>query len=95
MKSPQDCKTLSEVRSEIDRLDQTLIETISQRRAYVQAAARYKSSDSDVHALQRQEQMMAARRQWAEEAGVDPDMIASLFRLMVDHFVALELANPD
>ena len=91
MIEPKDCETLAEVRTEIDRLDQSLINTISRRQKYVHAAARFKRSENDVHAPERQRQMMAARRLWAETEGVDPDLIESLFRTMVDHFVSAEL----
>ena len=91
MIEPKDCQTLAEVRSEIDRLDQSLIKIISRRQEYAHAAARFKRSENDVHAPERQRQMMAARRLWAETEGVDPDLIESLFRTMVDHFVAAEL----
>ena len=91
MKEPKDCQTLAEVRSEIDRLDQLLINTIGRRQEYVHAAARFKRSDNEVHAHERQRQMMAARRLWAENKGVAPDLVESLFRTMVDHFVAAEL----
>ena len=91
MIEPKDCETLAEVRTEIDRLDQSLINTISRRQKYVHAAVRFKRSENDVHAPERQRQMMAARRLWAETEGVDPDLIESLFRTMVDHFVSAEL----
>ena len=92
MKAPQECQSLTEVRSEIDRLDQSMIRMVSQRREYVHAAMRFKRSESDVHAHERQRQMLAARRLWAENASLDPDMIEDLFRLMVDYFIAAELA---
>ena len=92
MKEPKDCQTLAEVRSEIDRLDQLLINTIGRRQEYVHAAAGFKRSDNEVHAHERQRQMMVARRLWAENKGVAPDLVESLFRTMVDHFVAAELA---
>ena len=91
MIEPKDCQTLAEVRSEIDRLDQSLINTISRRQEYVHAAAGFKRSDNEVHAHERQRQLMAARRLWAETEGLDPDLIESLFRTMIDHFVAAEL----
>ena len=92
MKSPQQCQTLAEVRSEIDRLDRAIVRTISQRRQYVHAASRFKRSADEVHAQERQRLMLAARRSWAQEEGVDPDLIQALFRQIVDHFVAAELA---
>ena len=91
MIEPKDCQTLAEVRSEIDRLDQSLIKIISRRQEYAHAAARFKRTDREVHAHDRQRQMMAVRRLWAETEGLDPDLIESLFRMMIDHFVAAEL----
>ena len=92
MKKPQDCKSLGEIRSQIDQLDRSLITTISRRQEYVHAAARFKRSEDQVHARDRQRSMLAARKQWAESAGVDPDLIEVLFRTIVDHFVRAEMA---
>lgn len=91
MKEPRDCKSLGEIRSQIDQLDRSLITAISCRQKYVHAAARFKRSEDQVHAHDRQRSMVAARRQWAESEGVDPDLIEALFRTMVDHFIRAEL----
>ena len=92
MKEPQDCETLDEIRLQIDRLDRSLITTIGRRQEYVHAAARFKRSQEQVHAHERQRSMVAARRLWAENEGVDPDLIEALFRTMVDHFIKAEMA---
>ncbi len=92
MPEPQDCKSLDEVRSEIDRLDFSLITTICRRQEFVYAASRFKSTEEEVHAQDRQREMLTARRQWAETEGVDPDLIEALFRTMVDHFIGAEMA---
>ena len=91
MIEPQNCKSLDEVRSEIDRLDRSLITTISRRQEYVHAAARFKRSQEQVHASERQRSMLAARRQWADLEGVDPDLIETLFCTMVAHFIKAEM----
>ena len=91
MPQPQDCQTLEEVRSEIDRLDKSIIEIISRRQEYVYAAAQFKSSAAEVHALERQRRMIESRRNWAESLGVDPDLAAKLFRTVVDHFIQEEM----
>lgn len=91
MIEPQDCESLDEVRSQIDQLDRSLIDAINRRRKYVHAAARFKRSEDQVHALDRQRSMLAARRQWAESEGVDPDLIEALFRTIVDHFIRAEM----
>ncbi len=92
MKSPAECRTIEEVRSEIDRIDRTIIEAIARRREYVHAVMQFKSSEDDVHAHERQRQMLATRREWAAEHALSPGMVEGLFRSMVDHFIAEELA---
>jgi len=92
MQTPDECRTIEEVRSEIDRIDRAIIETIAQRRAYVHAVMRFKRNEDDVHAHERQRQMLAVRRAWAEEHELSPELVEKLFRSMVDHFIAEELA---
>ena len=91
MKSPAECRTIEEVRSEIDRIDRGIIETLAQRREYVHAVVRFKQSTEDIHAHERQRQMYAVRRPWAEELAPSPELVEGLFRSMVNHFIAEEL----
>ena len=92
MKTPDECRTIEEVRSEIDRIDRAIIESIAQRRGYVHAVMQFKRSEDDVHAHERQRQMLAVRRAWAAEQGLSPDLVEGIFRSVVDHFIAEELA---
>ena len=62
MPQPQDCQSLEEVRTEIDRLDRSLIEIISKRQDYVHIAAQFKRNSAEVHAHDRQRSMIQARR---------------------------------
>src|SRR5689334_18698924 len=75
MASPEDCKTLQEVRGEIDRIDEEIIQRIGRRARYVEAAARFKTSEAHVAAPERLAAMMAVRRGWAEREGLAPDVI--------------------
>jgi isochorismate pyruvate lyase len=90
MKSPADCASLAEVRAEIDRLDRAIIALIGERADYVHAAARFKSSEADVAAPERQASMYLARRAWAEEADLDPNVIEKLYRDLVAYFIVRE-----
>jgi isochorismate pyruvate lyase len=90
MKSPADCATLDEVRDEIDRIDRDIVALIGERAGYVHAAARFKSTEADVAAPERQTSMWVARRAWAEEADLDPDVVEKLYRDLVAYFIARE-----
>lgn len=91
MKKPDECTSIEDIRAEIDRIDQTIIQYIAERAAYVKAAAAFKSSESAVKAPERRAMMTAQRRQWATEQHLDPDVIERLFQMLVDYFVAQEL----
>ncbi len=79
MKPPEDCARIEDVREGIDALDREVIALIGRRARYVEAAARFKTSESSVRAPERQKAMLYARRQWATEEGLDPDVIENVY----------------
>lgn len=91
MKPPDDCASLQEIRAEIDRIDREVIAAFGQRFAYVKAAARFKTSEDTVKASDRFAAMLQQRREWAEEEGLNPDVIERLYRDLVTHFIEEEL----
>lgn len=93
MKSPADCSSIEEVRAAIDTLDRAIVEAIGLRAQYVKTITRFKKTEQDVRAPARRQQVLAARRAWAEEVGVDPDVIEQLYVLLIDHFVAEEMKD--
>jgi isochorismate pyruvate lyase len=90
MKSPSDCASLDEVRAEIDRIDRAIVSLIGERASYVHAAARFKASEAAVAAPERQAEMLRARRAWAEEADLDPNVVEKLYRDLVAYFIVRE-----
>jgi len=93
IKPVSDCQTLTDIRAAIDALDRQTITLIGQRAQYVRAAAKFKTSAAAVQAEARVTAMMQDRRMWAEETGVSPDMVETLFREMVRHFTQEELQH--
>ena len=91
MKHPEDCESLGDVRQAIDILDREIIGLIGRRAHYVARAAHFKTSAQSVRAPERQRTMFEARRRWADENGLDPDVIEDLYRTLVTHFVDREM----
>jgi len=91
VKHPEDCTNIEEIRRAIDALDREVISQIGRRARYVEAAARFKNSEQGVRAPERQREMLAQRRRWAEEAGLDPDVIEGIYRTLVSYFVDREM----
>lgn len=93
MKAPEECGSLEEVRAEIDRIDRAIVALIGERAGYVHAAARFKESEAAVTAPERQAAMYRARREWAEAADLDPDVIEKMYRDLVAYFIVRETAH--
>ncbi len=90
MKAPEACESIEDVREAIDGLDREILHLLGRRAGYVAAAAPFKTDHNSVRAPERQKAMLARRRGWAEEEGLDPDFAESLYRNIVSHFVGRE-----
>lgn len=87
------CRDMTDIRAAIDHLDAQVIELLGQRFDYVQAAAKFKTDAPSVQAPERLQKMLEQRRQWAETAGLEPDVIEQLYRDLVQYFIDAELEH--
>ena len=91
VRKPDECRDMQDIRAEIDRLDQEVIRLLGQRFQYVQAASLFKTSSTSVRAPERFKAMLEQRRIWAQRVGLEPDVIASLYRDLVNYFIEEEM----
>lgn len=84
------CKSLNEVRENIDRIDKDLIRLIAERSIFVDQAARFKKTESDVEAPKRVEQVIAKVRGLAKAENLNPDIAESIYRTMIKAFIEQE-----
>ncbi|MDR7090234.1 isochorismate lyase [Cellvibrio fibrivorans] len=89
--SPEQCISMADIRDEIDLLDSTIIQLIGKRYQYVQAAAKFKTSETAVRAPERFKAMLLRRREWAQEQGLNPDVIEKLYSDLVNYFIREEM----
>ncbi len=87
------CNSLDEVRQEIDKLDEKLVQLISERSHLIRQAAGFKNSVEEVKAHDRIEFILQKVRHAAIQAGVSPNMISELFTIMIDEMVETEIAE--
>jgi isochorismate pyruvate lyase len=90
VKKPEECGTIEDVREAIDAIDREIIGKIAERSAYVLAAAKFKKSEAEVRADDRVKRVIASRRLIAAEYGVSPDLVETIYREMIDHFIREE-----
>lgn len=93
MKIPDQCESMVDIRAEIDRLDRQVVALLGQRFAYVKAASKFKTSETTVRAPERLQAMLQQRRVWAEEEGLDADVIEKMYQDLVNHFIDEEMKH--
>ncbi|SEK26001.1 isochorismate pyruvate lyase [Ruminococcus albus] len=84
------CNDIGEVRKEIDRIDDMIVNLIAERGQYVRQAAGFKKNSDDVKAPDRVEKVIAGVREKAENCGGDPDITEAVYRTMISCFIDAE-----
>lgn len=89
---PSDCNNIDEIRNEIDRIDTEIIRLLGERFEFVKEVVKYKSKDKDsIVAKQRYDSVIETRRRLAEENGLNPELIESIYIQLLNHFIGEEL----
>jgi isochorismate pyruvate lyase len=90
-RTPADCRDMSEVRAEIDRVDSALVELIAERFGYVERAWQIKLGEkAAANVPWRNQQVIDRVRAKALEKGVPPDLCEALWRQMIGWFIQYE-----
>ena len=85
------CKSLEEVRANIDRIDNEIIKLIAERGTYVVQASKFKKDEEGVKDTARVEKVIKKVREKAEMYGANQDMVEVLYREMISRFVNMEM----
>ena len=84
------CADMTEVRNAIDAIDRDLVALLGDRLHYIAEAARIKPSRDLVRDDERVDDVLTKVRQAAVQQGIDPDLIAAVFRELVERSIAHE-----
>lgn len=87
-KQPSECTSLNEVRHEIDAIDREIIRLLSTRFDYVREVVKYKDNTAQgIEANKRRADVLRSRRVWAEDGGLDPDVIEDIYTRLIHYFI--------
>lgn len=87
------CHSLKEVREEIDKLDDQIVELIAKRNNYIKQAAHFKESVAEVKAPERIDAVIQRLRRKALELDLSPNLVADLYTMMINEMVETEIAE--
>ena len=86
----QKCDNMDEVRLELDRIDQAMVDLICERFAFVDRAWQLKNSPADARVPWRVQQVIDRVRARAEENNLPPELVEALWRQMIGWFIQYE-----
>lgn len=90
-KLPLECTDISEVRNEIDNIDKEIIRLLATRFEYVKEVVKYKDGTAKgIEAADRKTAVFRTRREWAEQNGLNPDVIEDIYTKLVQYFIEEE-----
>lgn len=91
MKTAEDCRTMEDIRVEIDRLDRDLMNLLAERSAYVDRAAEIKRGTGEAPDTQwRVQEVIDNARRNASDNGLDPDFGEALWRQLLKLSISRE-----
>lgn len=85
------CENLTQVRENIDRIDDAIVKLIAERASFVMQASAFKKDEEGVKDVARVEKVIAKIRDKAEKYGADADMLEALYREMISRFINKEM----
>ena len=90
-KSPKECRSLEEVRDEIDKIDEHIISVFSERHKYVEEIVRFKHDKDAIIAQERKDHVILQRKKWAAKNGLNADTFEKIYTLLVNSNIQHEL----
>lgn len=92
MKQPEKCENIQEIRDAIDNIDNEIIKLLGLRFSYVKEVVKFKEKDRDsIIAKKRYNEVLENRRKLAVENGLNPDIIESIYKNLINHFINEEI----
>lgn len=85
-----DCSSMADVRVEIDRIDDALLDLVAERFSYVDRAWQLKERPDEARVPWRIRQVIDKVEARARERGLPPELAVALWRQMIGWFIQYE-----
>ena len=89
------CRSMSDIRREIDRIDRDLVGLLAERQSYIERAAQIKTARNTVHDQARIDDVVAKVLAAAKEKGLSAAIAEPVWRVLIDRCIAHEFAAFD
>ncbi|MGC9420513.1 MAG: chorismate mutase [Rhodovulum sp.] len=88
---PEDCRSMAELRAQIDALDADLVARLALRARYIDRAAELKPAEGlPARIGPRIDEVIGKVRAGAEDEGLDPDLVERVWRELIEWAIRRE-----
>ncbi|WP_187648486.1 chorismate mutase [Nitrosophilus labii] len=87
----KECRSLEEIRNEIDKIDEEIVKLIAERSRYVKQAAKFKVSVDEIKSDERIDDVLNHVRHLAATLGISPNLVADIFKILINKMVEMEI----
>ena len=88
---PDDCKSMEELRHQIDKLDTKIVELLATRSQFIDRATDLKSINGmPARIPDRIESVVSNAREAAQELGLDSDLVEKIWRILIEWSIKRE-----
>jgi isochorismate pyruvate lyase len=91
LKKPSDCQNKDEIRSQIDLVDNEIIQLFATRFQYVEEIVKYKIDEESVIAIDRKMEVIKNRGELAEKLGLDRATYENIYKILIENNISKEL----
>jgi|WetSurMetagenome_2_1015567.scaffolds.fasta_scaffold235001_1 isochorismate pyruvate lyase len=88
---PEECRSIDEVRQQIDQIDFEIIRLFGIRNYYIKAIVPFKADEDEVIACNRKSFVIDQRTKMAADCGLDHVLFRQIFTMLVEANVLKEL----
>jgi isochorismate pyruvate lyase len=92
---PSFCRDMTTLRSQIDRLDRSLVKLLTERQGYIERAAEIKQDRNVVHDDARIEDVIGKVLAEARRVGLSPAIAEPVWRILIARCIAHEFEKFD
>ncbi|HVZ70315.1 MAG TPA: chorismate mutase [Rhizomicrobium sp.] len=90
-----DCRSMEDVRRQIDRIDRALVGLLAERQTYIERAAELKTARDSVRDEARIEDVVSKVLAEAKRQGLNPAIAEPVWRELIERSIELELVAFD
>lgn len=91
MMNPKECQNIEQIRQGIDEVDYQILQLFAERYSFVKEIVKFKTDEASVVAESRQKEVIAKRREWASQLGLNPDLFEDIYWTLMRYNVKKEL----